>query len=76
MITMANIDDYEQTCKKRLICTRNKIIIKTLPKAQRTRGLSSYHTSSYTNLDQISISVSRLSIDIKISSKHQYLDKS
>ena len=48
----------------------------TLPKAQRTRGLSSYHISSYTNLDQISISESRLSIDIKISSKHQYLDKS
>ena len=31
-------------------------IVQTLPKAQRTRGLSSYHTSSYTNLDQISIS--------------------
>ena len=33
-------------------------------------------TTSDTNLDQISISESRLSIDTKISRKHQYLDKS
>ena len=31
-------------------------------------------TSSYTNLDEISISESRLSINFKISTKHQYLD--
>ena len=46
---------------------------KTLPKAQRTRGLSSYH-KSHTNLDQTSISESRLSINFKISTKHQHLD--
>ena len=42
--------------------------IKTLPKAQRARGLSSCHNFfSYTNLDQISLSKSRLSINFNIS---------
>ena len=46
---------------------------KTLPKAQQTRGLSSYH-KFHTNLDPTSISESRLSIDLKISTKHQHLN--
>ena len=56
-----------------------------LPKAQRTRGLSSAHqsnlctcvghiTSSNTNLDQISSSESWPSINFKISTKRQHLD--
>ena len=55
----------------------NKIWLKTLPKAQRTRGLSSYHkirvhsSQIYYN---IKISESRLSITFKISTKHQHLD--
>ena len=44
----------------------------TLPKAQRTRGLSSYHKLDK-NIDQTSISESRLSIYFKISTKHQHL---
>ena len=44
---------------------------KTLPKAQRTRGLS----GSYTNLNQISSSESRPSTNFKISTKHQPFDK-
>ena len=44
--------------------------VKTLPKAQRTRGLSSYH--KFTNLDQITISESWLSVNLKISTKHQH----
>ena len=55
---------------------------KTLPKAQRTRGLSvlikvtslGHITISYTNLDQISSSESLQSINFKISTKHQHLD--
>ena len=55
---------------------------KTLPKAQRTRGLSSAYQSnlfrSYhklnTNLDQISSPESRPSINFKISTKHQHFD--
>ena len=46
---------------------------KTLPKAQRTRGLSSYH-KFHTNLDQISILESRLNINFEISTKHQHVD--
>ena len=46
---------------------------KTLPKAQRTRGLSSYQ-KLHTNLDQTPISEFRLSINFKISTKHQHLD--
>ena len=48
----------------------------TLPKAQRTRGLSSAYqsnffiTSSYTNLDQTS-SESRPSTNLKVSTKYQ-----
>ena len=56
--------------------------IKTLPKAQRTRGLSSsfqsnlfgHITSSNTNLNQTSSSKSRPSIYFKISTKHHHLD--
>ena len=50
---------------------------KTLPKAQRTRGLSSAYQSNLmghitnTNIDQISSSESRQSIDFKISTKIQ-----
>ena len=47
--------------------------IKTLPKAQRTRGLSSYH-KLHTNLDQISSSESLPNINFKISTKHQRFD--
>ena len=54
-------------CKLKRNCWRCK---KTLPKAQRTRGLSSYH--KFTNLDQITISESRLSVNLKISTKHQH----
>ena len=46
--------------------------IETLPKAQRTRGLSSYH-KFHKHLDQTSISESQLSINLKISTKHQHL---
>ena len=54
----------------------------TLPKAQRTRGLSSsfqsnllgHITSSNTNLDQTSSSKSRPSICFKILTKHHHLD--
>ena len=56
--------------------------IETLPKAQRTRGLSSsfqsnllgHITSSNTNLDQTSSSKSGQSIFFKISTKHHHLD--
>ena len=55
---------------------------KTLPKAQRTRGLSSsfqsnllgHITSSNTNLDQTSSSKSRPSIHFKIHTKHHHLN--
>ena len=58
------------------------IFSKTLPKAQRTRGLSSAYqsnlsghiTSSNTNLDQISPSKYRPRINFKISTTHQHLD--
>ena len=54
----------------------------TLPKAQRTRGLSSAYqstclghiTSSITDLDQISSSESLPSINFKILTKHQHLN--
>ena len=53
----------------------------TLPKAQRTQGLSSayqsnyFHiTSSYTNLDQSS-SESQPSTNFKVSTKYQHFDK-
>ena len=60
----------------------NTHITETLPKAQRTRGLSSSFqskelgpiTSSNTNLDQTSSSKSRPSIYFKISTKHHHLD--
>ena len=45
-------------------------LVRILPKAQRTRVLSSYH--KFTNLDQITISESRLSVNLKISTKHQH----
>ena len=56
--------------------------IETLPKAQRTRGLSSsfqinllgHITSSNTNLDQTSSSKSQPSNYFKISTKHHYLN--
>ena len=56
--------------------------LKTLPKAQRTRGLSSsfqsnllgHITSSNTNLVQTSSSKSRPSIHFKIHTKHHHLD--
>ena len=51
----------------------NKRSVKTLPKAQRTRGLSSYH-ELHTNLDQISFSESRPSVNFKISTKYEHLD--
>ena len=44
--------------------------IKTLPKAQRTQGLSSYHT----NIDQISSSESPTGINFEMSTKHEHLD--
>ena len=51
---------------------------KTLPKAQRTLGLSSscqsHIASSSTNLDRISSSECRPSINFKISTKHQHID--
>ena len=47
--------------------------IVTLPKAQRTRELSSYHKFQ-TNLDQTLIAESQLSINFKISTKHHHLD--
>ena len=53
---------------------------KTLPKAQRTRGLSSAYQSNlmghikHTNLDQISSSKSQPSTNIKISTEHQHLE--
>ena len=55
----------------------------TLPKAQRTRGLSSAYesnlmdhiTSSNTNIDPISSSESRPSTNFKMSTKHEYLHK-
>ena len=50
--------------------TRTNIISKTLLKAQRTRGLSSCH-KFHTNLDQTPILDSQLSINFKISAKHQ-----
>ena len=52
----------------------------TLPKAQRTRALSTkvtslgHITNSYTNLDQ-TYSESRPSTNFKISTKHQHFDK-
>ena len=57
-------------------------LLQTLPKAKRTRGLSSAYqsnflghiTSFHTNLDQISSSESRPSINFKISTKHQHID--
>ena len=58
---------------KRQIACGVLFIIKTLPKAQWTRGLSSYH-KLHTNFDQTSFSESRLSIKFRISTKHQHLD--
>ena len=60
----------------------NKRYLKTLPKAQWTRGLSSsfqsnllgHITRSNTNLDQTSSSKSQLSIYFKIPTKHHHLD--
>ena len=51
----------------------------TLPKAQRTRGLSSYHKitvhrSQILNILQFQNLNYRLSINFKISTKHQHLD--
>ena len=60
-------------CIQSLSITYHQFEEKTLPKAQRTRGLSSYH-KFHTNLDQTSISESRLSINFKISTKRQHLD--
>ena len=59
-----------------------RLLIWTLPKEQRTRGLSvltkitssGHIRSCYTNLDQISSLESRPSINFKISTKHQHLD--
>ena len=49
--------------------------LQTLPKAQRTRGLSSYHKITvHSSQILITISESGLSINFKISTKHQYLD--
>ena len=72
-------DLFEPFHKEKVLCCS---VVKTLPKAQRTRGLSSSHqsnlmghiTSSNTNLDQISSSKSRPSINFKISTKHQHFD--
>ena len=50
---------------------------KTLPKAQRTRGLSSYHritVHSSQILNICTISESQISVDFEISTKHQHLD--
>ena len=53
----------------------NEIVLQTLPKAQRTQGLSLYHKITvHINLEHITISESLLSINFKISTKHQYLD--
>ena len=61
---------------------RDIVYNKTLPKTQRTRGLSSsfqsnllgHITSSNANLDQTSSSKSRPCIYFKIPTKHQHLD--
>merc|ERR1711873_76417 len=51
--------------------------MKTLPKAQRTRGLSSYHKITVHSLQIlnicITISESQISVNFKISTKHQHL---
>ena len=71
-------------CMEKIFCSSDSVISqirsviirdrrKTLPKAQRTRGLSSYH-KFHTNLDQISILESRLNINFEISTKHQHVD--
>ena len=75
---------YQMTTQ--LISSQRKLsirgLVKTLPKAQRTRGLSSTYqsnflchiTSSNTNLGQTS-SESQPSINFKISTKHHHFDK-
>ena len=71
---------WTQLCLSQLLWNDWKI--KTLPKAQRTRGLSSsfqssllgHITSSNTNLVQTSSSKSRPSIHFKIHTKHHHLD--
>ena len=60
-------------CKIRFRIHRIMINDKTLPKAQRTRGLSSYH-KLHTNLDQTSISQSRLSFNSIVFTIHQHLN--
>ena len=78
--TFSNISKIQLNCESRVLI---KVIpSKTLPKAQRTRGLSSsfqsnllgHITSSNTNLDQTSSSKSQPSIYFKISTKHHHLD--
>ena len=56
------------------ICSSTSPLLKTLPKAQRAKGLV-HITSSNTNLDQISNSESRPSINFKITTKHRPLHK-
>ena len=56
---------------KRMPSSKILNLRKTLPKAQRT---SQDYSSQFTNLEHITISAHRLSINFKISTKHQHLD--
>ena len=62
--------DLNASIKSALTAGNRTIVEETLPKAQRTRGLSSYlkftvYSSQFTNLDQIIIPESQLIINLK-----------
>ena len=69
-----NSDDHDVSgSADKVGCPHNKNIAKGTTDP-RVKFISQVHISQFINLDQITISKSRLSINFKISTKHQHLD--
>ena len=70
---MYNYKSKEISDQKRLLVLGDRNIAKGTTDP-RVEFLLQVHSSQYTNLDRITISESRLSINFKISNKYQHFD--